>query len=490
MLLLHAAGVLGITAVEPAPMASAEEFARRLTAPGSLPGRLTGGPPLLTAGLAGLGRHLAGPSLTALRAGGVALAAAIPVLVYFITLPRSGRWLALAAGLLALLVPRALLEGATLGGDGTLTALLWAGFWAHLSSRGRPDRAFLAGVLLAGALSVAWGALLALPTLVLHHVWTAPGAIPSLRHGRLPLPLSAALFLLLAPLVFWLLTPALWTFSSTALRDILVAAASPEILPGEWAGDEVTPDRIPRFHTLGTLLTALPSWTTLLAVAGLVRLRADGLRRCPELALAVAALLVFGGWPLLCPPGLGRFPGHFLVLIPAAALLASRGVAWLLQGPLTHLPWPPPRRALLLASVMLGGPLLACTIGAPSLSADFSWITGGPWRPARWGPEPLHDGSPLGALLLTLDALGSSPARVYAPEIPPSTWRLLQAYGRLHRTIQPVSRLDQADFAVLSGGRPAAAGFTRIASLHRDGQEVLGLWYHGTLSAQGNTQLP
>jgi hypothetical protein len=476
LLLLHAAGSLGVTAVEPAPLTAAEEVARRLAAPGSFLTRLTGGPPLLTAGLSGLGQHLAGPSLTALRAGGAALAAAIPAVVYALALPRSGRWLALVAGLMALLVPRALLAGATLGGDGALTALLWAGFWAHLSSRGRPDRAFLAGALLAAALSVSWGALLALPTLALHHAWTTPGATAALRRGRFSLPLTAVFFLLLAPLVFWLLTPALWTFSGAALRDLLVAAASPEVLPGEWAGDEVTPDVIPRFHTLGGLLTALPSLTALLAVAGAVGLRSDGPRRRPALVLAAAALLVFGLWPLLCPPGLGRFPGHFAVLVPAAALLASRGLRWLWEGPMARLPWPPRWRALPLASALLVGPLLACTAGAPSLSADFSWITGGPWRPARWGPEPLHDGSPLGALLPAIEATGSGPARVYAPEIPPGTWRLLRAHGRLARPVHPEPRQDRADLAVLPGGRTATTGFTRVATLRRDGQEVLVLW--------------
>jgi hypothetical protein len=475
LLLLHAASVLGITAVEPAPLAAAEEVARRLAAPGSLLSRLAGGPPLLTAGLPGLGLYLAGSSLTAVRVGVAALAAAIPALVYAIALPRSGRWLALAAGLMALLVPKALLAGATLGGDGALTALLWAGFWAHLTSRGRPDRAFLGGLLLAAALSVSWGALLALPTLALHHAWTAPGAAAALRRGRFSLPLSALFFLLLAPLVFWLLTPALWTFSGVALRDILVAAASPEVLPGDWAGDEVTPDVVPRLHTLGGLLTALPSLTTLLAVAGVIGLHSDRRRR-PDLALAAAALLVFGLWPLLCPPGLGRFPGRSGVLVPAAALLASQGLRRLWEGPMTRLPWPPRWQALTLASALFVGPLLACTAGAPTLSSDFSWLTGGPWRPARWGPEPLHDGSPLGALLPAIDCAGPGPARVYAPEIPPGTWKLLRAHGRLARPMHPEPRQDRADLAVFPGGRAASAGFRRVASVRRDGREVLVLW--------------
>jgi hypothetical protein len=248
------------------------------------------------------------------------------------------------------------------------------------------------------------------------------------------------------------------------------------VLPGDWAGDEVTPDVVPRLHTLGGLLTALPSLTALLAVAGIVGLRADGPRRRPDLALAAAALLVFGLWPLLCPPGLGRFPGRSVVLVPAAALLASRGLRGLLEGPMTRLPWPPRWRALPLASALFAGPLLACTAGAPTLSSDFSWLTGGPWRPARWGPEPLHDGSPLGALLPAIDRSGPGPARVYAPEIPPGTWKLLRAHGRLARPVSPEPRQDRADLAVLPGGRAASAGLRRVASVRRDGREVLVLW--------------
>jgi hypothetical protein len=293
------------------------------------------------------------------------------------------------------------------------------------------------------------------------------------------MPLPALLFLLLAPPVLWILTPALWRFSGAALRELLVAAASPEVLPGLWAGDEVAPDTVPRFHTLATLLTALPTGTALLAFAGLWRLRGGSLRRRPDLALAAATLLVFGAWPLLCPPGLGRFPGRFAVLVPAAALLAARGLAWLWEGPAARLPWPPRWRAILLAGALLPAPVLACTAGAPALSSDFSWLTGGPWRPARWGPEPLQDGSTLGALLPAINDAGPGLLRVYAPEIPSASWKLLHARGRLRHPVQPEGRQDRADLAVLPGGRPAAPGFRRVAAVRRDGVDLLILWRRG-----------
>lgn len=466
LLLAHAARSLGLTALEPTSLSLAEDFARRLSSSESSITRIPGAFSLLSIGLPALSSTLFGSSLGGFRTSTVVLSAIIPIVVYFISIQFSGWRTATAAALFSLLVPRALLEGATLGGDGPLTALLWGGFLAHLRSQNKPSLAILAGTLFAAALSISPSVLLTIPVLLLHQAWVDPER-SLLRRGIIVVPLSTIVFFFLAPFAVWLLTPSLWSLSGAALQEWLISAASPEILPGLWAGDEVTPDVIPRFSTACGLLTALPSLSLILAGIGLWKFRDDSMKQRPELALAILVLLVWGAWPLLCPPGLGRFPGHFALLVPAAALLAARGVESL---PLPRQCWELPLPMLLFVM-----PLLSSTVGVYTLSSQFSWITGGLWRPAIWGPEPLYDESTIGGLLKKIDSDGKDPISIYSVEIPYKSWETLHRLGRLQRTVIVARRLDQAELAVLPAGR-LAAGFHRVKAVRWDGRDLLVLW--------------
>jgi hypothetical protein len=279
---------------------------------------------------------------------------------------------------------------------------------------------------------------------------------------------------LLFPLAAWLLTPSLRGLSGDALRAWLVAAASPSVRPGLWAGEDVEPATIPRLHTLLGLATALPSMTLLLAALGLWKFHEDRPRRRPDLALAALTLLFFGGWPLLCPPGLGRFPGRFALLVPAAALLAGRGLRWFWEGPGSRLPWPAAWRALVLGSALLSAPLLACLQGA-TLSADFSWITGGLWRVRAMGPEVPYDGSALGALLPALERSRGGVITVHAPEVPAPVWSHLHRHGWLRHPVKSSPRYE-AELQILPSGARPEEGFELVATSYRDRQPLQRLW--------------
>ena len=465
-LLGRAATALGPTALEPAALARAAEVAAR-HAPGAPLASVT-----LVERLAGWLAGAPDASLARFRIGAVLLSATTPAVVY--TLGRGlGRELALVAALLALLVPRGLVDGATLGGEGPVAALVWAGLLAHLSSRGRPWRAALGGALLALATTASWGVLLVAPALLAHQAL----ARPPVGRARVAAPTALVAMLVCLPLAFALARPGL---RGDAIGELLVTAASPSIAAGLWAGSEPLPDTIPRFHTLVSLLLALPSATTLLAAAGLARWWRD--ERGPSVvSLAVSVLGAVTLWPLVAPPGLGRFPGHAGLLWPAAALLAAYGLAavdrtlrsrW---GPEGH-----PGRRWVIGAVVLGPAFLSCVIAPVTLSAGVSWVSGGPWRAAHHGPAPLHDGSAVGALVPSIEAAARSgagrPVRVWSPDVSPEVWSALCRHGGLRAEVRPVDDLAAADLLVLTGAAVSPDGATRLAQATRDGQPIVTLY--------------
>src|SRR6185312_1956825 len=111
-----------------------------------------------------------------------------------------------------------------------------------------------------------------------------------------------------------------------------VAAASPQVAPGLWEGDNPLVEAIPRAHGAALLLLSLPSFASVAAVAGLAlsgfavwqnrdklsgnhrfAFRNENLNESPNekgssgyptlALLSLGALLL---WPLVCPPALAR----------------------------------------------------------------------------------------------------------------------------------------------------------------------------------------
>lgn len=481
-----AARSLGVTAGEPPHLAAASEALSLLASPGGLVERLS--PAGLRVSSLGslLGAWMSlvlhrggdGPvrdALLSLRLGPALLSAAVAPVLYAVALPAFGRRLAVVAVLLAILVPRAVVQGAQLGGDGPWVALLWAGLLAHLRSRGRLDLGLLSGLLLSLALSLSWSALLALPLLLLHHALAEPE--PSRRlapRGLFSAPLSAVAFVAFMPVGLSLGLPGLWKPTGERLRDLLVSAASPRIDPGLWGGLPPMPDTVPRGYAGTMLLLSLPTLTAALALLGLLLFLRDrgAPRRRPELLVAALAILVFLGWPLLRPPALGKFPDPFLPMVPACALLAAHALSVLLRWLQARAA--PPWSFAAVASCCLAWPLADTLLAPASLSASFPAACGGARVAAASRRVPLHDGSPLGAFAPVINRAGA--ARVFSPDLSSEVWEAMHRHGRLASAVRPVAVADAADLLVLTGDAAPPEGFRRLAAVRRDGQNILTLW--------------
>lgn len=492
-LYLGAARVLGPAPGEAAQLSLVSGSAALLApgAGGSLVGRLSlsaGGVTLIPSVLGGA---LSGPlvrsgvdMLLALRLGVVLPSALIPALVYALARPALGPGFALLAGSLVLLTPRGAEACATLGGDGPLAAFWWATIWAHQrATRGRWGWALAAGVFFGVALSLGAVALLLLPVLLADHALSHRGSTERLaRRGLFSAPLSAVAAASIGPLVVAAMTPALWGLAGDRLRDLLVAAASPQVGPGLWEGDSPLIEGIPRGHGAAMLLLGLPSFASVAAVAGLV-LAAFAARRGAGLenrkvykeypVLAMLSLTVLLLWPLVCPPALARFPGRWFVMVPGAAWLAAWG-ARLVSASLAGLG---PRAGVVRLALL--SPLLASVLSAGQLggvSAGFPWLAGGPWRAASSVRVPLHDGSPLGALAGALDrAAKGGELRLHAPGFTQSEVDQLRQLGRIRARVTLVNWPDDADAALLSGDAAGWPDGVVLGQVRWDGQRLLTL---------------
>jgi hypothetical protein len=451
-----------------------------------------------------LSRRPGGPhidELLALRLGGVLVSALSTPLVYALARPRLGQPVALAAALFALLVPRGIEQGAVLGGDGVLVSLSLGALYAHLRAQpaGQAGVSWgwaLGSALLFGlALAASWAALLLLPVVLAHHALVhAASARRLARAGQLTVSVTSVAWVLLAAPVLVLATPHLWTHPLSGLGDLAVQAASPLVGPGVWGGEPPAPGNIPRGNTATMLLLSLPSATSVLALVGLfaVLSRGSSRPREPLVALCAIALVALLGWPLVSPPALLAFPGHFALAVPFACVLAALGLAWVHRALCEASGSVPPGalasalgkalrkpEALLgLAVLVLLGPAQALVRTPATLSACFPLLAGGAQRAASGETVPLHDGTPALGLVAAIDGLSLGHARVYSPDVPAGSWELLWQLGRVKTRLEPVARPEAAKLLVLTGNPSPAvmAGARAVRVAVREGQPVLTLF--------------
>lgn len=427
-----------------------------------------------------------GDALVTLRLGSVLIAAAAAPLLQALLRPSLGAGLAVLATLLALLVPRGIEQSALLGGDGVLVTFSLAALVCYLRAEGRGHKlawAMGSGVCFGLALSVSWSALLLLPAALVHHALSRPLRSARLaRRGLLSLPVSLAAWITLALPMRVLTTPLLWTHTLSRLGDLLAMAASPTIGAGTWGAEPVLPDTIPRGHSAQMLVLSLPSTTAIFALVGLFAISTGGggWRRHPAVSLSVLVSVSVLGWPLIAPPGLLAFPGHFALVVPFAATIAAVGLVFVCRALVASRVLGGQGRwfavALLLVSVL--GPAWASLHDASTLSASFSWSMGGPWRAARGQTVPLHDGTPALALARDIDALGLDRAAVFSPSLPAERWQMLTTLGRLRTHLVTVHRPEDASLLVLMGNTTLPPGDSArlVSAIARDGQPLLTLY--------------
>ncbi len=416
--------------------------------------------------------HLA-DRLTAARLPVVATSALLPVAAYWLLRGAFAWPIAASGALLSVLAPRATIDLVSLVGDGPVAAWLAVAVALHVRSEARgasPWLGALAAVALGAAASCSLAALWALPVLVLDHLvraWPAPR--DALARGWASIPSSVALAPLVGLAVLVAADRALSAHPFDRARELLVAAGSPEIARGTWLGERPLPDTIPRGHVAATLLLALPSATSVLAIVGALSLARRGPRH-PVLVTSVIAAAVFVGYPLAVPPALGRFPGRAALALPFVAVAATFGAAMVGRAAARRLgaTWPPLALAVSLA--------LAPVFGAPaSLSACFPALAGGAAAARRGERVPFVDGTEIGAMLPAIDALGLPDATAYAPSVSSADWDAYRRLGRLRTRVRAVGSLPLARLSIDDGRLTRGRA---VATLRRDGEIVAALRVH------------
>ncbi len=409
--------------------------------------------------------------LTDARLPVVATSALLPVAAYALLRSDFSRPIAALGAALAILAPRATIELVARGGDGPVAAWLAVAMTLHLASR--PGASPWLGALAAAAVGAAasWSlvALWALPVMALEHLMTTwADARRQLSSGRASLPASVALAPVVGVVVYVALDRALWAHPFDRARELLVAAGAPEIARGVWRGEAPMPDTIPRGHAAASLLLALPSATSVLAIVG--ALSATRIKR-RALTSSLIAIVVLIGHPLIVPPMLGRFPGRYALALPFVAVAATWGAVLLGRAASRWLgaTWPP----LALTCALALAPFVA---PPASLSACFPALMGGAARAKRGAIVPFSDGTESGGLLGAIDALGLGDAAVFAPTIPAESWEAYRRFGRLRTRVHAVGSLPRARISIDDGS--LSLGRTR-ATLRRDGQIVAVLRTHG-----------
>lgn len=410
--------------------------------------------------------------LTDARLPVVAASALLPVAAYALLRGAFSRPVAAAGAALCVLAPRGVVELVTVGGDGPVAAWIAVALALHHAASRRDAPPWL-GALSAAALGLAASgslvALWALPVMMADHALSSPTTTrEDASRGLWPVPTAVALAPIVGVAVYVAADRALWAHPLDRVRDVLVAAGSPDIARGTWRGEAPMPDTLPRGHAAASLLLALPSATAVLAVVGALA----GLRppRPRALSLSMLAIAVFIGHPLVVPPALGRFPGRFTLALPFVAVAATFGAAVLGRAAsrATKTEWAPLALAVALA--------LSAFIAPPaSLTACFPGLAGGASRARRGERVPFVDGTEVGGLLGTIDALGLDDVTVFSPGVSSDTWEAYRRLGRLRTRVRAVGSLPLARISVDDGrltlGRPHA-------TLRRDGEVVAVLRIH------------
>lgn len=435
--------------------------------------------------------------LLSLRLGFVLFTAlSIPLLLSLMMPLRGARAALLAAGFLAF-VPRAMHQAViadprSLTVTGWLIVLLCYARARHAATRRRAVIwSLTAGAALGLAVASSHGSLVVVLVPVAHTLWVERHRLrPMLREGLLPVPASLLAMVALAPAVYFLLTPWLWHDTAQRVRSLFVHAFSR------------APDGVADASSLGVLatVTSVPAVTLCAAAVGLAvlagpsRVRAWARAQVPERdrtegSLLVVALIVGLAWPWIAPSTMHATPPRWLVCLPFVAGLAGIGLDVAtreIQARLSGRPtWSRVGAVAAMIALSLGVPLAQTYREPETRSAAFTTLSGGPaWVASHDGSLPLHDASPLSALIPAIDSLGRGSVAVFAPPIPPDVWQAEQRFGRLRTKVRIVASPDQADMLILGPdhaelvGRAAELGRgpELVASVARDGVPLLSAY--------------
>jgi hypothetical protein len=224
------------------------------------------------------------------------------------------------------------------------------------------------------------------------------------------------------------------------------------------------------------MLASLPSLTAVAALVGLafVALRAWRADRVSlELSLAASLAVAILAWPIVCPPALMAFPGHWALALPYVGALAAFGVGVVREALAERFPAFDSRAFREGAALSVLLPALASSMSPSTASASFPLLSGGTRHAAKAHAMPLHDATPLGALAPAIDAAAHDGSSVYAPDVPAD---VLDWMARLGVHLRATPTAPSADVLLLTGDAAAGAGHPAVsASVTREGQDVLTL---------------
>jgi hypothetical protein len=395
--------------------------------------------------------------LTAARAPFLAIAASLPLALFWIAERGLGRWLAVLGAALVVCQPW-FLHAAAIGADDVTVSALWllvfAAYTRALVVPGasrRPRRAWALataaalGIGLATRLSTLW---VVFPILV-HFAFVHRRSLRrALVHGRIPAPVSVVLAVVVTPLCFAACSPDTWRISAPKLIRVLLqplGAASVETL---YRGELVAGPPFPVTYGVHWLIAKMPLVVTVLGIVGIgfwVRRSFTASVR-DRTAVGFAALLfAFGaiaGQPFV-PALLASHPPR---TVATAAFLALSAVLALDAAVGRVLPerWRRPGSALALAT--LAGVLL---LDLPASGGNFSMAVGGPARVLSQKTFTPSDGSEVAVAAAIIE--GSGAERVSAPDVPDGYWSALERLGRPGGGLTPVKKEGQADFVLVRG---------------------------------------
>jgi hypothetical protein len=315
--------------------------------------------------------------------------------------------------------------------------------------------ALVFGFALATNVAVLW----VLPLIFIHHLVLRRGdAIRAIRRGSAPLPAAFLWLLVLAPGVVLLMTPKLWRGGAVSAAEWLFLRLGPTVDAVTYKGAPVTADTVPAGYAVGFLAATVPvAMTAMAAVGGFTMVR-DFVRvrrgeRKPD-PVGLGALLLLGLGSVLVgtlfePHVLLKYPPRTDAALPWMAAACAVGIDSLVRVDSEKKNfW----RTLAVATLCLAIGLVRVS----TASASFSLLVGGTRGAVQTGTWMVGDGSELGVLARTIDALRLPAVSVRAPDVPRNYFSVLSSLGRLSTRVEIGG--GAADLVLVRGPRNGALG--------------------------------
>jgi hypothetical protein len=447
-------------------------------------------------------RHVWVSDTMGLRAGFLLFNAAGVAMLYAVCLMTWGRRVALLACVLSLLVPRSLHLLVTANAD-SLAMTAWVAMAAvYLRSLrgGSVGWTFAAGAMFGVSLALSTSVLWLAALLIVHTIWARRRELrEAAREGAITVPSALLAAIVIAPILFLLLTPWLWNETGVKLRQLFTASFAPTIAPTFYNGLLVLAPPFPKGLALRSVMLSLPTITVVLTGAGaavlarkwwLARREADS----DPLSLGALAAIAIGfvvGWPAICPEVLAVFPPRWTLAIPWIGALAAVGLDACLSMATELLAQRSARwRRLALGgglTLVLGVPLLESVRRPSTLGAAFSPLTGGAASVLESRTLAVNDASMVAQLGPAIDGLGRPNLSIWSPDVGVDVWDVLRVGATMKTVVRAAASARDADLVVVSGGAGGdavvralwlrgSAAPTLLAVVERDGAVVLAMY--------------